>query len=122
MVSTHPITRKDPVMRFARKISAAFAAAALVPLATATSAGAELPPPPQPDQVVVFQMEFTPVTVYKEPSGCYSLPFASHVLVNQTDRVVTIYFDPKCTFPIFPVQYLKPGNGTHVSPLGSFSI
>ncbi|GAA3015935.1 hypothetical protein [Actinokineospora globicatena] len=109
-------------MRFARKISAAFGAAALATLASAPSASAALPPAPQPDQVVVFQMEFTPVTVYKSPSGCYSLPIASHVLVNQTDRVVTIYFDPKCTFPIWPVQELKPGNGTHVSPVGSFSV
>ncbi|MBM7769864.1 hypothetical protein JOD54_000068 [Actinokineospora baliensis] len=108
-------------MRFARSVSTTLSCAALTTLALAPTAAAD-EPPPQPDQVVVFQFEFKPVTVYRAPSGCYTLPLASHVLINQTDRVVTIYHDPLCVFPIFPVHQLAPGNGTHVSPVGSFRV
>ncbi|WP_245614530.1 hypothetical protein [Actinokineospora inagensis] len=109
-------------MRFARPVLLALCATVTSLAAALPAAAAEPPADTTVDQVVVFQMEFTPVTVYKHPTGCHTLPPLSHVLINQTDRVVTIYFDPLCVFPIFPVHNLVPGDGTHVSPVGSFSV
>ncbi|PPK64060.1 hypothetical protein V5P93_006375 [Actinokineospora auranticolor] len=107
-------------MRFTRPL---FAVLGTCALATAALPAAAAPAPaPAKGDVIVFQMEYMPVTVYENPSGCKLLPAGSHVLINRTDKVVTIYFDPACKFPIIPVSQLAPGNGTHVSPIGSFSI
>lgn len=70
-------------------------------------------------EVVVFELEATPVTVYDNPSGCVKLPAAAHVLTNRTDGDVTIYGDPFC---LTPGLVVAPGYGTHVAAgSGSFS-
>lgn len=70
--------------------------------------------------VVVFRTEVSPVTVYENPAGCRKLPADSHVLVNRSDRPVTVYGDPFCLTPGLVVQ---PRHGAHVVPgSGSFSV
>ncbi len=69
--------------------------------------------------VAVFRTEISPVTVHENPRGCHKLPVDSHVLVNRSDRPVTVYGDPLCLTPGLVVQ---PGHGAHVVPgSGSFS-
>lgn len=69
--------------------------------------------------VTVFGTEFTPLSVYENPTGCYKLPLDAHVLVNRTDQPVTVYADPFCLTPGLLVQ---PGYGSHlVAGSGSFS-
>lgn len=59
------------------------------------------------------------MTVYENPQGCHKLPVDSHVLVNRSDRPVTVYGDPLCLTPGLVVE---PGRGAHVVPgSGSFS-
>ncbi|WP_018685757.1 hypothetical protein [Actinokineospora enzanensis] len=107
-------------MRLHRPLIATLSACALALSAQAPASAA--PPTGGIDQVLVFSFEYTPVAVFDQPKGCNILPAGAHVLINQTQRTVTIYGDPACLFPIFPFQKVAPGNGTHVSPIGSFSI
>ncbi|WP_424189123.1 hypothetical protein ACOBQX_11960 [Actinokineospora sp. G85] len=99
-------------MKNAGAVLLAVTLATAVP-ATAAAAG-------EPDQVVVFQHEFTELAVYPEPEGCIQLPLASHVIFNQTEEAITIYADPRCLVPIEPVARVEPGHGSHVSSVGSF--
>lgn len=70
-------------------------------------------------EVTVFRTELSPLTVYENPDGCKKLPADGHVLVNQSDKPVTVYGDPFCVTPGLTVQ---PGHGAHVAPgSGSFS-
>jgi hypothetical protein len=73
-----------------------------------------------PGQVVAFTHEFTPLNVWEEPQGCQPLPAGTHLIFNQTDKVITIYADPACLIPIEPFSRIKPDYGTHVSAVGSF--
>jgi len=92
-------------------LAAAGALSVFAPVAHAASAGS--------GEVVVFRTEVSPVTVYENPVGCRKLPVDSHVLVNRSDRPVTVYGDPFCLTPGLVVQ---PGHGAHVVPgSGSFS-
>lgn len=71
-------------------------------------------------QVVIFIVDYAPVVVHDNPSGCYTLPVGAHVLVNQTDSPVSFYQDPLC---LGPGPQLAPGSGAHVPPFaGSFSV
>ncbi|HET9379538.1 MAG TPA: hypothetical protein VFP69_01740 [Streptomyces sp.] len=93
-----------------------FAAAGALFMGTALSGTASAA---EPGDVVVFRTEVSPVSVYEDPHGCHKLPFDAHVLVNRTDRPVTVYGDPFCLTPGLVVQ---PGHGSHVAPgSGSFS-
>ena len=101
-------------MAFTRAVRAGALAAVAATVFTAQPAHAAT------GEVVVFTHEFTPATVFENPSGCTALPIGSHVIVNQTDTVVVIYADPLCLLPIEPFARLQPGYGTHVSAVGSF--
>ncbi|WP_206323780.1 hypothetical protein [Streptomyces sp. HNM0574] len=69
--------------------------------------------------MTVFSTEFNSLSVYENPSGCHKLPLDGHVLVNRTDKPVTLYGDPFCMTPGMTVQ---PDHGAHVVPgTGSFS-
>jgi hypothetical protein len=71
-------------------------------------------------RVVVFSTELQELDIVENPDGCRRLPDAAHVLINETDQVVTTYGDPLCMTPSLPVQ---PGYGAHVAPgTGSFSV
>jgi hypothetical protein len=71
-------------------------------------------------QVLVFETESAPVTIYEDPSGCHKLSAAAHVLINETGETVRIYSDPLCLMPSLAVP---PGYGSHVAPgSGSFSV
>ncbi|WP_409473353.1 hypothetical protein [Streptomyces sp. HC307] len=72
-------------------------------------------------EVVVFEVETAPLTVYTNPAeGCYKLPAAAHVLTNRTDLPLRIHADPLCLDPGLTVE---PGYGSHVAAgSGSFSI
>ncbi|MDI2027048.1 hypothetical protein QFW96_00430 [Saccharopolyspora sp. TS4A08] len=71
------------------------------------------------NRVTVFETELQPLTKFEDPQGCHKLPLASHVIVNDTDRVITVYGDPFCMTPGLQVP---PGHGSHVPPgTGSFS-
>ncbi|SDH52050.1 hypothetical protein SAMN05192558_111262 [Actinokineospora alba] len=74
-----------------------------------------------PGQVVAFTHEFTELKVWNNPKGCQPLPAGTHLIFNQTDKTITIYADPLCVVPIDPFSRVKPGYGTHVSAVGSFS-
>ncbi|MBC6451516.1 hypothetical protein [Actinokineospora xionganensis] len=87
---------------------------------TALASPASAETPRGPGQVVAFTHEFTPLEVWKDPQGCQSLPAGTHLIFNQTDKVITIYADPLCFVPIDPFAKVKPGYGTHVSAVGSF--
>lgn len=101
-------------MSFSR--SCLLAAAGVLFLGTALSGTASAA---EPGEVVVFGTEVTPVTVYEDPHGCHKLPLDAHVLVNRTDRPVTVYGDPFCLTPGLVVQ---PGYGSHVAAgSGTFS-
>ncbi|HVK20095.1 MAG TPA: hypothetical protein VM677_01915 [Actinokineospora sp.] len=100
-------------MRFAKSVSAALLAVG-TQITTAPIAVAE------PDQVVAFSHEFSPIRVWYSPSGCNQLDPGTHVVFNQTRRDITIYADPLCLLPIEPFARIKPGFGSHVSAVGSF--
>ncbi|AXB48011.1 hypothetical protein A4R43_40835 [Amycolatopsis albispora] len=71
-------------------------------------------------RVVVFELEVIELTVYRNPDGCYKLPLAAHVLINETNDTVRIYGDPFCLTPSLSVA---PDYGSHVAPgSGSFSV
>lgn len=107
-------------MSFRRIAPVMAALAALAALAAAAPAGAADGAGGADDgEVVVFQQEFAPLTVFEDPSGCLRLPAGAHVITNRTERVITIYADPACVVPIEPVARIKPGYGTHVSAVGS---
>ncbi|KUO17376.1 hypothetical protein AQJ91_30820 [Streptomyces dysideae] len=75
---------------------------------------------PNTNQVVVFSSELLPLQAYPDPRGCQQLPTISHVLYNETSRVVLLHADPYCLTPGIAVQ---PGYGAHTSQAsGSFSI
>lgn len=101
-------------MRFTRTVRigalAAVAATALVAQPAHAATG----------HVAVFTHEFDALHVYENPSGCHTLPIASHIIFNETDQVIVIYADPLCLLPIEPFARVKPGFGTHVSAVGSF--
>jgi hypothetical protein len=69
-------------------------------------------------RVVVFNNEVVHLTVYEDPSGCYALPVGAHVVTNLTNGDIRIYADLMCLSPSLTV---KPGYGSHVSAVGSFS-
>ncbi|GAA4430574.1 hypothetical protein ACFQV2_32540 [Actinokineospora soli] len=101
-------------MRFTRAVRiGALAAVAATALAAQPAHAAT-------GQVVAFTHEFDALQVWVDPSGCHTLPIASHLIFNQTDQVVVIYADPLCLLPIEPFARVKPGYGTHVSAVGSF--
>ncbi|MDQ3402022.1 MAG: hypothetical protein M3548_01325 [Actinomycetota bacterium] len=104
-------------MRFARMTIATTVAGVLL-ATTAPVASAESPA--ATGQVVVFQHEFTELTIYENPKGCQALPVGSHVINNLTSQPITIYYDPLCLSAIEPVATIRPGYGTHVSSVGSF--
>jgi hypothetical protein len=88
--------------------------------ATMSLLGTAVPAQAATGQVVVFEHELIPLSVYTDPTGCTKLPMAAHVLINQTDEPVRIYADPLCLLPSLTVL---PGNGSHVAPgSGSFSV
>jgi hypothetical protein len=93
----------------------AMTAAALLCLAVATPATAD-----EHERVVAYNSEFTPVHVWHEPVGCNVLPFATHVIVNETDRPIRVYADPVCLVPLEPTATVFSGDSTHVSSVGSF--
>lgn len=71
-------------------------------------------------QVVIFIVDYAPVVVHENPSGCYVLPVGAHVLVNQTDAPVSFYQDPLC---LGPGPQVGPDSGAHVPPFaGSFKV
>ncbi len=78
--------------------------------------------------VVVFsvegsQMEFqgTKLTIFRDPSGCHTLPPGAHVIDNLTSTAITLYDDPACLIPAPPpFGRIEAGFGAHVSPFGSF--
>jgi hypothetical protein len=80
--------------------------------------------------VVVFRLEGSDanfhgskLAIFRDPKGCYQLPFGAHVLDNLTTKDVTLYIDPGCVIPAPPpFDVLKPGYGAHVSPVGSFRV
>ncbi|WP_406145855.1 hypothetical protein [Streptomyces sp. NBC_01012] len=75
--------------------------------------------PADTGEVTVFRTEVAPLTTYAGPRGCHKLPADAHVLVNRSERPVTVYGDPFCLTPGLTVQ---PGHGAHVAPgSGSFS-
>ncbi|KIH98261.1 hypothetical protein LP52_13865 [Streptomonospora alba] len=106
-----------------RLFSAALSATALAgALVMATSGTAQA----ATGDVVVFKTELERLDTYENPpdGACYSLPGTAHVLLNQTDSVVTIHSEPGCMFPGVPVQ---PDHGWHAPASGltgpfSFSI
>lgn len=89
------------------------AVTSLTPVATAVTAD-------PPDQVVAFTHEFTRLDVWEDPHGCVQLPVGTHLIFNQTDKPITIYYDPACLLAIEPFSRVKPNYGTHVSAVGSF--
>ncbi|MEV5986139.1 hypothetical protein AB0L85_14090 [Streptomyces sp. NPDC052051] len=92
---------------------AAVSALLAVSAASGTAAAAER------GDVVVFRTELTPLTVYHDPQGCRKLPLDAHVLMNRSDKPVTVYADPFC---LTPGLVVPPGYGSHVAPgSGSFS-
>ncbi|AHH95177.1 hypothetical protein GCM10010174_55580 [Kutzneria viridogrisea] len=92
-------------------VAALLVGAALLAPATASAKAAT-------GRVLVFELEYVPLTVWENPKGCKKLPLAAHVLVNQTDTPVEIYADPFCLSPSLDVN---PGFGSHVVPgSGSF--
>ncbi|GAA4205464.1 hypothetical protein [Actinocatenispora rupis] len=100
-------------MRRIVAIAATAAAAAVLTIGVSAPASAAQ------GQVTVFSSELTPLDTYVNPSGCYKLPIAAHVLTNQTDSPVHVYADPFCVTPSLTVN---PGYGSHVAAgSGSFS-
>lgn len=98
--------------RLSRALTAFLSAAALVAFPGVAIAAT--------GQVTVFETEFTELTTYEHPGGCYKLPAAAHVLINQTNQPVTIYAGPAC---ITTLLVVPPGYGAHVAPVsGSFSV
>ncbi|MEU8708126.1 hypothetical protein [Streptomyces sp. NPDC048565] len=92
-------------------LAAAGLLAAFAPTASAAPADA--------GEVAVFRTEVAPLTTYASPRGCHKLPADAHVLVNRSERPVTVHGDPFCLTPGLTVQ---PGHGSHVAPgSGSFS-
>ncbi|WP_034089301.1 hypothetical protein [Streptacidiphilus albus] len=77
-------------------------------------------------QIVLFSTEFQQLKTYQDPVGCQQLPPTAHVLDNLTDQPVMVYADPFCTIPAtLPVSglgVLRPGYGSHVTGIGSFSV
>jgi hypothetical protein len=56
----------------------------------------------------------------RETAPAPNRPQASHVVVHQTARPITIHADPSCLVPTVPFQKVEPACGTHVSAVGSF--
>ncbi|MFF9127658.1 hypothetical protein ACF09J_31095 [Streptomyces sp. NPDC014889] len=74
---------------------------------------------PDTNQVVVFSNEFLPLEAYPDPHGCHRLPVLTHLVNNETSRIVHLHADPFCLTPGVPVL---PGHGMHTGQFsGSFS-
>lgn len=71
------------------------------------------------DQVLVFIADsLVPVEKFESPDGCYQLPLGTHVVINDTDREITLHAAPDCSGPGIP---LSPEHGAHELPaFGSF--
>lgn len=71
-------------------------------------------------QVMIFAHELRPMNVYQNPVGCQKIPVDAHILINLTDKPVSVYADPFCVTPSLSIQ---PGHATHVSlGTGSFNV
>ncbi|GLZ36432.1 hypothetical protein [Actinokineospora sp. NBRC 105648] len=111
-------------MRFARSIVATFAAAALTGALAAPAAALAGQPPAARGTVIVFTLEGDPLKFIQDPhGGCNDLPALSHLVLNLTDRRLTLYFDPLCIFPVPFIGDVRPGYGGHpLSPAGGFRV
>ncbi|MGF1430842.1 hypothetical protein [Kitasatospora sp. LaBMicrA B282] len=70
-------------------------------------------------QAVIFSVDYQPLDVRNNPTGCQGLPTTAHVLNNQTDGPLYLYGNPWC---VGPAIALAPGTGAHVpAGIGSFS-
>ncbi|KDN22610.1 hypothetical protein DV20_08745 [Amycolatopsis rifamycinica] len=86
----------------------------------AVGSSASADPTADTGRVVVFSTEEQALDQWEDPAGCQKLPVTAHVLINDTDAVVTTYADPLCLTPGLSVE---PGYGAHVAPgTGSFSV
>lgn len=96
-----------------------FAAALLASGALATGIGGTAVAQAPSDQVLVFIADaLVPVEKFQSPQGCHALPLGTHVVINDTDRVITLHATPDCTGPGIP---LDPEHGAHELPaFGSF--
>lgn len=92
----------------------------LAAAAVLTAGAAPASAAPSTGRVVAFIGDFLPVQVWEDPSGCNTLPAATHVVFNETDRTIIVYSDPLCLFPLEPMARLEAGHSTHVSAVGSF--
>lgn len=76
-------------------------------------------------EVEVFVLDkLVPVKKFQNPSGCYSLPPGTHVVINDTDSIIQLHATPNCMdSPVDPSVDLEPGYGAHELPVfGSFSV
>ncbi|GAB3302009.1 hypothetical protein [Parasphingorhabdus pacifica] len=105
-----------------RSVSALLAVGALALGASASSAAAgesSAGSEKQSGEVIVFTVDFAPVTKFPSPEGCNTLPTGTHVVVNNTDSEVRIYADPNC---FGPSLRLDPDYAAHELPaFGAFS-
>ncbi|WP_370444844.1 hypothetical protein [Amycolatopsis sp. CA-128772] len=103
-----------------RKLPASAAAIVLCTVSFPAGSTASAESATATGRVVVFSTEFQQLDTWEAPEGCHKLPVAAHVLINETDEVVTTYGDPLC---LTPGDSVRPGFGTHVAPgTGSFSV
>ena len=103
-----------------KKAPALIAAIVLFTAPVITGSAAFAEPAAATGRVVVFSTELQELTTWEDPEGCRKLPAAAHVLINETDEVVTTYGDPLC---LTPGASVPPEHGTHVAPgTGSFSV
>ncbi|GAB3439312.1 hypothetical protein [Actinophytocola sediminis] len=102
-------------MSIRRSVTLAVTAAVLLTTLAAPSATAQAT-----GRVVAFVGDLLPVRVWENPSGCNRLPLGTHVLFNETDRVIEAFADPWCLIPLEPLAQLAPGTSMHVSSVGAF--
>ncbi|TDD08913.1 hypothetical protein E1181_05405 [Saccharopolyspora terrae] len=93
-----------------RRIASVLLASALLVMGVVGSAGAQAPS----GQVLVFIADAAvPVEKFQNPQGCHALPTGTHVVINDTDRAITLHPTPTCTGPGIE---LAPGHGAHELP------
>jgi hypothetical protein len=96
-------------MRIAR-FAAVLLASGVLATGIAGTAVAQAPS----DQVLVFIADaLVPVEKFQNPQGCHALPTGTHVVINDTDRAITLHPTPACTGPGIE---LAPGHGAHELP------
>lgn len=101
-------------MRIAR-FAAVLLASGVLATGIASTAVAQAPS----DQVLVFIADaLVPVEKFQSPQGCHALPVGTHVVINDTDRAITLHATPDCTGLGVP---LESEYGAHELPaFGSF--